>query len=95
MLAEAKRYVKSLAKVGYAQYYGIHFMNKILCPHCGKEVEISQALEHQIKDAVLAKITAQHKKELEETREKALEQSAKKLKEQFELQLKRLEEDKK
>lgn len=70
-------------------------MNTIICPHCGKEVEISQALEHQLKAQLTTQLEDKHKKELDDAREKALAESSKKVSEEFELQLKRLEEDKK
>lgn len=54
-------------------------MNTVLCPNCGKEVEISQALRHQIEDQVLTQVTEKHKKDLElmqkETEEKALKKA--------------------
>jgi len=68
-------------------------MNTIQCPHCGKQVEISEALKHQIKEETLAAVEAKHQKELEEVKEKALVESNKKIKEQFELQLKQIEKD--
>lgn len=67
--------------------------NTIPCPHCGKQVEISEALKHQIKEETLAAVEAKHQKELEETKTKALDQASKKIKEQFELQLKQIEKD--
>lgn len=69
-------------------------MNQITCPHCGKVVEISEALSHQFKKAELAKIEALHKKELEEKIEKVQLASSQKVKEQFELQLKLAEDEK-
>jgi len=68
-------------------------MNTVLCPHCGKDVEISEALKHQIKEQTLAAVNAKHKQELEEVKEKALLDSSKKIKEQFEQQLKQIEKD--
>ena len=68
-------------------------MNTVICPHCKKTVEISEALRHEFKEQELAKITAKHEKELEEAEKKAEEASAKKIKEQFELQLKQIEKD--
>lgn len=68
-------------------------MNTVICPHCKKIVEISEALRHEFKEQELAKITAKHEKELEAAREKALADSNKKIKEQFDLQLKAASED--
>ena len=39
--------------------------NTIKCPHCGKPVEITKALEHQIEEKVFADINARHQKEIE------------------------------
>ncbi len=68
-------------------------MDTILCPNCKQPVEISQALRHQIKEEELSRLQSAHKKELEDTKEKALMESSKKIKEQFELQMKKIEED--
>ncbi|MEK7570814.1 MAG: DUF2130 domain-containing protein [Patescibacteria group bacterium] len=68
-------------------------MNTVVCPHCKKHVEISEALRHQFNEQQLAEITAKHNKELEETKKEALEASAKKIKEQFAIQLTRAQED--
>ena len=68
-------------------------MNTVLCPHCKKSVEISEALKHQFNEQQLAEITERHNKELEKAKLEALEASAKKLKEQFEFQLKQAKEN--
>lgn len=68
-------------------------MNTVVCPHCKKTVEISEALRHQFNEQQLAEITAKHEKELEEARKIALDESAKKIKEQFEFQVKQAKED--
>ncbi len=68
-------------------------MNTIVCPHCKKPVEISEALADQFKEQEMEKITAQHHKELEAAKREALESSTKKIEEQFALQLKRAKEE--
>lgn len=68
-------------------------MNTVVCPHCKKQVEISEALRHEFNEQELEKIKAQHEKELEEAKRAGIEASEKKIKEQFELQLKRMQED--
>jgi hypothetical protein len=68
-------------------------MNTILCPHCGKEVEISSALSHQMEQEILAREKTKHLKELEDVKQKALDESKKKIEEQFALQLKQQKED--
>lgn len=79
----------------FAEYYGTYeiYMNTVICPHCKKSVEISEALRHEFKEQELAKIKAAHEKELEETQKKAEEASAKKLREQFEVDLKKAEKE--
>lgn len=39
-------------------------MNKILCPHCGKSVEISQAITHQLKSEMQEELESKNKEEL-------------------------------
>ena len=68
-------------------------MNNVICPHCKKTVEISEALRHEFKEQELAKIKAVHEKELAETKEKILAESNKKNKQEFELQLKQITKD--
>ena len=68
-------------------------MNNITCPHCGKTVELSLAIKHQIEEEVLLVEKKKHEKELEEAKKAAIDQSSKQLKESFELQLKQLRED--
>lgn len=40
-------------------------MNTILCKHCGKEIEISEALVSQVKEQAKAEFDKEHKKDLE------------------------------
>lgn len=68
-------------------------MNTVICPHCKKTVEISEALRHEFKEQELAKIKAAHEKEKEEIRIAVLEESNKKIAKEFELQLKQAEKD--
>lgn len=50
-------------------------MNTIICKHCGKEFELSEALLHQVKESAKQEFDTQHKKDIEkiriETEEKA------------------------
>lgn len=48
--------------------------NSILCPHCKKEFEPTEALTHQIKEQVLATLETKHKLELEAVRKQATEE---------------------
>ncbi|MBA3724013.1 MAG: DUF2130 domain-containing protein [Candidatus Levybacteria bacterium] len=40
-------------------------MNNVLCPHCGKQVELSEAFTHQMRETVRVEHAAKHKAELE------------------------------
>lgn len=88
MLAEAKLYVKSLAKVGDEQYYGIHFMNKILCPHCDKSFELDQAITHQLKSEMQSELESRNKEELAKKIAQAEEKIKQKAQEETEFLLK-------
>lgn len=68
-------------------------MKSVICPHCRKAVEISEALRHEFKEQELAAIQAQHEKELEEAKKQTVEAVEKKIKEQFVLQLKQTEKE--
>jgi hypothetical protein len=68
-------------------------MNTIPCPHCGKPVEISEAIRHQIEAQTTKDLQEKHRLELEEAKKHALEESTKKLKEQFDQQLTSIKED--
>jgi hypothetical protein len=46
-------------------------MNTIVCPHCKKPLEISEALMHQLKEEVLEAERKKHLKEIEEARKEA------------------------
>lgn len=63
-------------------------MNTVLCPSCGKDVEISQALRHQIEDQVLKAAELKHKEELASARKEAEEKALLKAKEDIALKLK-------
>ena len=60
-------------------------MNSIVCPHCGKEVEISEAIKHQIQESILAKAEIKHKEELEKLKIDIEEKAEKRIKEELEL----------
>lgn len=92
MLAEAKQYVKSLAKVADEQYYGIHFMNKVTCPHCKKQVEISEAIVNELQAQVREQERKSAKAEFEKNKAEALALERKKTLQ--EVELKNIEKDK-
>lgn len=64
-------------------------MDNIICPHCGKDVEISEAIVHQLQEKVRneeskklkAQFEEQKAKEIAEERKKALEEAEEKNKE--------------
>ena len=64
------------------------------CPHCGAEIEISEALTHQIEEQVLESLKVQHQKELLEVSKKAEDEAFEKLRKDFDLQIGRLEKEK-
>ena len=61
-------------------------MDKILCPHCGKEVELTQALIHQLSAKVRQEEREKQKIELEKAIAQEKAASEKRLREQFELE---------
>lgn len=63
-------------------------MNNILCPHCKKEIELSDALTHQMREAIKEEQAAQHKLDLEKTKLEAEEKAIKRAQEKMELELK-------
>lgn len=68
-------------------------MNSIVCPFCGKTVEITDALKKEIEKEHLQELEVKHKKELEETKLAALNQAAKKVQVEYQDQLKQASED--
>ncbi|OGH19441.1 MAG: hypothetical protein A3F31_05255 [Candidatus Levybacteria bacterium RIFCSPHIGHO2_12_FULL_38_12] len=63
-------------------------MNTVTCPHCGKIVEISKALKHEIEEAIRAKEKQRHKEEIETITRQIEEKATKKIKDELELKLK-------
>ncbi len=63
-------------------------MNTIICKHCGKEIEITEALLHQVEDKVKKEVSKDLEKEIEKARseaeEKAKSEFAKKNSEEIE-----------
>ena len=48
-------------------------MNTIICKHCGKEIEIDEALKHSVREQVVIEEKARHKEELDAVRLESLE----------------------
>lgn len=66
-------------------------MQTIICPHCKSEIEISSALQHEVKE----QLEKEYKQQIEKARIEEREKIEKKLKEDMEFELKKLEEEKK
>lgn len=66
----------------------------IKCKKCGNEIEVSEALKHQIEEQVLSAVDTKHKEELEAARKQAEENAVKKINIEFEAQLKNLAKEK-
>ncbi|PIS08983.1 hypothetical protein COT75_03925 [Candidatus Beckwithbacteria bacterium CG10_big_fil_rev_8_21_14_0_10_34_10] len=61
--------------------------NNIKCPHCGKLVEITTALKHQIEEKVLTDINSKHQQEIESIIQKTEEKVKKQLAEKRTLEI--------
>ncbi len=59
-------------------------MNTIVCKHCGKEIEITEALLHQVKSDVEKSLKEQHLKDLEEEKRKIIKELEEKQSIEFE-----------
>ncbi len=68
-------------------------MNDVLCPHCGKQVELSEAFTHQMRETVRSEHEARHKEEITKKMLEAEERAMKKVRESLELKLKNSEEE--
>ncbi len=67
--------------------------NVIKCKKCGAEIEVSEALTHQIEEQVLLTLEIKHKKELEDTKLAAEEVAKKKVGKEFEQSLETLKKE--
>ena len=63
-------------------------MNDVVCPNCGKKVEISEAIKHQIQESILAKAEVKHKEDLEKLKLEVEAKTERKIKEELELKFK-------
>lgn len=68
--------------------------NTIKCKYCGKEIEISEALQHKIEEQALTAERAKHQKELADTRKQAEQVAFTRLQKDFELRFKNLQKEK-
>jgi len=65
----------------------------IKCKYCGREIEISEALQHKIQEEALTAEKSRHQQELAAARKLAEQQVFQKLSQDFELQLKTLQKE--
>jgi ribosome-associated translation inhibitor RaiA len=61
-------------------------MNTITCKHCGKEIEITEALLHQVEDKVKKEVSKYHEEEIEKARIDAAQKARKELEEKQSLE---------
>lgn len=69
-------------------------MQTVTCTHCGKDIEISEAITHQIEESVLAAEREKHEQELKTVEKKTEEKLLAKLQNDFEMQIKGLQKEK-
>lgn len=69
--------------------------NTIKCPHCGKEVEVTEALKHQIEEQVLTSVSLKHKQDIELVRKQTQQDADEKAKKDFEMTIRKLEDESK
>jgi hypothetical protein len=78
-----------------AHFYEKKIMNNtIKCKHCGKEIEISEALQHKIEEQVLAIQKEKHQQELAKVKRQAEQEAVQKLQKDFETKIQNLEKEK-
>jgi hypothetical protein len=63
-------------------------MDIVVCPHCGRRIEISQALKHQIEEGVLKEERDRHQEQLEKVKTDIKIETEKRIKEELEFKLK-------
>lgn len=68
--------------------------NTIKCKYCGKELEITEALQHHLVEKALSEQSIRHKKELEEKEKQAEQIAFQRLQKDFEYQIKLLQKEK-
>lgn len=66
----------------------------VKCKYCGKEIEISEALKHEIEGEILASEEAKHQKELAEAIERTEQKTSEKSRRDFDLLLTNLQKEK-
>ncbi len=67
----------------------------ISCPNCGKQIQITQALRHQLEEKIRIAQQAKHKEELEKVKAQTTALTEKRLKEQSQIELQKSEKERK
>lgn len=67
--------------------------NTILCPHCKRQVELSDAFKHQIEEEVKEVMESKHLEEIASVRQKVAEEASKKAQAEFETLIKSLKQE--
>jgi hypothetical protein len=70
-------------------------MDMIPCPNCGRKIEITQALRHQMEEKIRASEQVKHKEELERIKAQTTAQTEKRLKVESQKELEKSEKEKK
>lgn len=68
-------------------------VNTITCPQCNEEIKIDEALDHKLREQVLASLKDEHQKKIEETHKKATEEALAKAEEENKKKLKNVQLD--
>jgi hypothetical protein len=69
-------------------------MDMIACPNCGKKIEITEALRHQLEEKIRISEKAKHKEELEKVKAQIATQTEKRLKEESQKELEKSAKEK-
>lgn len=68
-------------------------MNNVICPHCKKSFELSEAFKHDIEEKILESAEEKYKKELEKIKLESEEKAQKRAERELESKLKTISED--
>lgn len=68
-------------------------MDMIPCPNCGKQIQITEALRHQLEEKIKISEQAKHKEELEKVKAQVTAQTEKRLKEESQRELQKSEKE--
>jgi hypothetical protein len=60
--------------------------NKLLCPHCNQEIELSEAFRHQIEEEIGKELTQKHRRELLDLEKKTSERIRKTIEEELKVE---------